>query len=76
MPETTVRTDLLQTLQVITQLRVDRVGENLAVLAVDNVPLPVQEPHRDLELCRVLDDSDKTLQLIRVELAGTTNPPG
>ena len=69
--ETTVRTDLLQTLQVSTQLLVDRVGENVAVLAVDNVPLPVQEPHRDLELCRVLDDVDETLKLIRVELSST-----
>lgn len=42
--ETTVSTDLLQALKVITELRVDTVGENLRVLAVDNVALPVEEP--------------------------------
>ena len=71
MTETTMRPNLLQSLKIITKLRVDSVGENLAVLAINNVPLPVQEPRRDLELCRVLDDSDETLELIRVELTGT-----
>jgi hypothetical protein len=69
--ETTVGTDLLETLEVVTHLRVDTVGENLRRLAVDDVLLPVQEPRRDLELRRVLDDGDDTLQLIRVELAST-----
>ena len=67
--ETTVRTDLLQPLEIVTELRVDTVGENLRVLAVDNVPLPVQEPCGDLELRGVLDDGDDTLELIRVKLA-------
>lgn len=71
MSETTVGTNLLQTLQIITQLRIHTVGKDLEVLAVDNVPLPVQEPCRDLELGGVLDDSDETLELIRVELSGT-----
>ena len=69
MTETTVRTNLLQPLEIITDLRVDSVRENLRVLAVDNVPLPVQEPRRDLELRGVLDDSDNTLELIGVQLA-------
>ena len=67
--ETTVRTDLLEALQVVTELRVDTVGKNLRGLAVNNVPLPVQEPHRDLELRGVLDDGNETLELIRVKLA-------
>ena len=67
--ETTVRTDLLQPLKIVTELRVDTVGENLRVLAVDNVPLPVQEPRRDLELRGVLDDGDETLEFVRVELS-------
>ena len=70
MPETTVRTNLLQPLKVITELRVNTVGQDLQVLAVDNVPLPVQEPKRDLELGGVLDDGDETFELIRVKLAG------
>ena len=68
--ETTVRTNLLQPLKVITELRVNTVGQDLQVLAVDNVPLPVQEPKRDLELGGVLDDGDETFELIRVKLAG------
>ena len=71
MTETTVRTDLLEALQVVTELRVDGVRENLAVLAIDDVPLPVQEPCGDLELCRVLDDGDETLELVGVELTST-----
>lgn len=70
MTETTVRTNLLQPLKVITELRVNTVGQDLQVLAVDNVPLPVQEPKRDLELGGVLDDGDETFELIRVKLAG------
>lgn len=44
MTKTTVGTDLLQALQVITQLGVDTVGEDLRVLAIDNVALTVKEP--------------------------------
>lgn len=68
--QTTVGTDLLQALKVITELRVNTVGQDLRVLAVDDVPLPVQEPRGDLELSRVLDDGNETLELIRVQLAG------
>lgn len=42
--ETTVGADLLQALEVITELGVDTVGEDLRVLAVDNVALSVKEP--------------------------------
>ena len=68
--ETTVSTNLLQPLQVVTELRVDTVGQDLRVLAIDDVPLPVQEPRGDLELRGVLDDGDETFELIRVKLAG------
>lgn len=73
MPQATVSPDLLQSLQIITELRVNGVRQNLAVLAVDNVPLPVQEPCRDLELGGVLDDGNEALELIGVELTSTTN---
>lgn len=42
--ETTVGADLLQALEIITELGVDTVGEDLVVLAVDNVALSVKEP--------------------------------
>jgi hypothetical protein len=51
--ETTVSTDLLEALKIVTELGVDTVGEGLRVLAVDNVALPVEEPGRNL-VCRVL----------------------
>lgn len=50
--ETTVSADLLEALEVVTELRVDTVGEHLAVLAVDDIALPVQEPAGDL-VCAV-----------------------
>ena len=46
--ETTVGPDLLQALQIVTELRVDAVGEDLAALAVDDVAASVEEPVRDL----------------------------
>ena len=50
--ETTVGADLLQALEVITELGVDTVGEDLRVLAIDNVALPVEEPL--LPVCQCL----------------------
>lgn len=65
-----MRADLLQPLQIVTEFGVDGVRQNLAVLAVDNVALPVQEPCWDLELRGVLDDGDDALELVRVEVSG------
>lgn len=42
--KTTVGADLLQTLEVIAKLGIDAVGENLGILAVDDVALSVEEP--------------------------------
>ncbi len=64
----TVRTNLLQPLKVITELRVNTVGQDLRVLAIHNVPLPVQEPQRDFELSGVLNNGDDTFELIRVKV--------
>lgn len=72
MTKTTVGADLLQALEVITELLVDNVGNDVQVLAVGHVLATVQEPSRDLELSRVLHDGDDTLELVRVELTGTT----
>jgi hypothetical protein len=68
--ETSVGTDLLQSLEVVTELGVDTVGEDLEVLAVDNVALSVEEPRGDLVLGGVLDDSDDALELFRGEFTG------
>ncbi len=68
--ETTVSTDLLQTLEIIAKLRVNAVGENLAVLAIDDIVLTVEHPAGDLVCGRVLEDGDETLELFRGELSG------
>lgn len=69
--ETTVGADLLQALEILTELGVDAVGQDLVVLAVDNVALPVEEPGGDLVLGGVLDDGDDALELFRSELTST-----
>lgn len=46
--KTTVSTDLLQALEIVTELRGNTVGENLAVLAINDIALSVEEPGGDL----------------------------
>lgn len=65
-----MRTDLLQPLQILTQLAVHAIRQDLRVLAVDNVALSVQEPARDLVLRRILNDGDDTLEFFGSEIAG------
>lgn len=48
MAQTTVRPDLLQALEILAELAVDRVGDELGGGAVTNVALTVEEPIRDL----------------------------
>jgi hypothetical protein len=69
--KTTVGTDLLQTLQIFTQLALHAVGQHLRVLAVDDVALSVEEPAGDLVLSRVLNDGDDTLEFFRGDFTGT-----
>ena len=67
-------TNLFQTLQIVTQLRVDTIRQDLRIFAVNNVFLSVQEPSRNLELRRVLDNRHNSLQLVRVEFPSTATP--
>lgn len=69
--ETTVSTDLLQSLEIVTEFRVNTVGEDLVVFAIDDILLSVEEPCGDFELGGVLDDSDNSLQLVGVEVTST-----
>lgn len=64
MTETTVSPDLLQPLEIVTELRVDTVGEGLRVLAVDDVLLPVKEPGGDLVLGGVLLENGRLLAAV------------
>ena len=69
VPQSPVALDLLEPLEIITELRVDSVGEDLRVLAIDDVALSVEEPGRDLVLGGVLDDGDETLEFFGGELS-------
>jgi hypothetical protein len=66
--ETTVGADLLEALEILTELGVDTVGKNVRVLAIDDIALSIDEPRGDLVLGRVLEDSDDSLELFRGEL--------
>lgn len=70
MTETTVSPDLLEALEIVTELGVDTVGQGVDVLAVGDIALSVEEPGGDLVLSRVLDDGDDTLELFGGELTG------
>lgn len=63
-------TDLLQALQILTQFAVHAVCQHLGVLAINNVPLPIEEPSRDFVLCRILDDSDDTFEFFGGDFTG------
>lgn len=58
----TMGADLLQTLQILTQLAVHPVGQDLSVLAVYNVALSVKEPGGNLVLSGVLNDGDDAFE--------------
>ena len=73
MTKTAMSTDLLQALQIFTKLRVDTVGENLRVFAIDNITLTIEEPGWDFVLGWVLDDGNDSLQLFRGKLSGATS---
>lgn len=61
--ETTMGTDLLKTLQILTHLVVKTVSQKLGVLSIGEVLLSVEEPLGNLVLGRVLHDGDEALEL-------------
>lgn len=73
MPQPTMSADLLQPLQILTQLAVHAVGQYLAVLAVHDVALTIEEPHGDFVLEWVLDDGDDAFEFFGGEVAGTAH---
>jgi hypothetical protein len=64
-------TDLLQAFQILTKLRVDTVGENLRVFAIDDITLTIEEPGWNLVLSGVLDDGNDTLELFGGKFSST-----
>ena len=71
MTQTTVGADLLEALEILTELGVKTVGNNLGVLAIGDVALSVEEPRRDLVLGRGLEDGHDALELFGGELTST-----
>jgi hypothetical protein len=71
--ETTMVTDLLQTLEIITHLGVKTVGQDLRVLAIDNILLSVKEPVGDLVLAGVLENGNDTFQFFVGKLTSSDN---
>lgn len=69
--ETAVGADTLETLEILTGLAVEGVGDNLGVLAIGDVALSVQEPCRDLVLGGALEDGDHTLEFFGGKLTST-----
>ena len=61
--DTTVSSDLLQSLQVVSQLGLQVVSQVVVVLTVVDVLLTVQEPGWDFVLSWVLHNLDDSLQL-------------
>lgn len=65
-----MRADLLQPLQILTQLAVHTVGQDLAVFAIYDVALAIEEPAWDLILGWTLDDGDDAFEFFGGEFAG------
>jgi len=62
--KTTMGTNLLQPLEILTELVVEQISQHLTGLAVLDVTVSIQEPVRDLILPGVLHDGDKLLNLL------------
>lgn len=63
MSKTSVGTDLLKTLKILTELVVKLIDKQVRVLTVSEVTLSVQEPRRNLVLRGVLDNGNNSLEL-------------
>ena len=64
MTKTTMGTNLLHSLNIITKLGRDILRKDLGVLSRLPILLPIQKPQRNLELTRVLDNRDNLFNLI------------
>ncbi len=69
MAHTTVGAHLTQTVEVLAGLEVELIRNQLRVLAVLEILLPVEEVVGDFELARILDDGHDTVNLLVRERA-------
>lgn len=68
--QTAVGADLLEAFQIVAQLGGNVLRKDLAVLSRLEIFLTVQEPKRDLELPRVLNDGHQLFDFVRRQFAG------
>ena len=66
-----MRTDLLQALQVLTQLAVHAVCQDLRILAIHYVTLAIKEPSGDLVLSRVLNNGNDAFEFLGSDFTGS-----
>merc|ERR1719430_718289 len=69
--KTTVSTDFLHALKILTKLCLQAIGHNLGIFAILDVFLPVQEPLGDLVLARITHDCHNLFNLFFSHLSGT-----
>jgi hypothetical protein len=69
--KTTMSADLLHALDIITVLGSNVLCENLRVLSSLEILLPIQEPERNLELTRVLNDGNNLFDFISSQFSST-----
>ncbi len=68
--------NLLQSLQVLTEFALHSVCQHLCIFAIDDVALSVEEPGWDLVLGRVLDDGNNALEFFGSNFTGTSARQG
>lgn len=69
--QTTMGSDLLQALQILTQLALHAVCQHLGVFAVDDITLSVEEPLGNFVLCGVLDNGNNSLEFFGCDFSST-----
>jgi hypothetical protein len=73
--ETTVGSNLLQSFNIISELRFQVVRNDLAEFAILDILLSVEEIVGDVELARVSDDGDDLLDFIRCKFTSSAREP-
>jgi hypothetical protein len=71
-----VAADLLQPLEIITEFRVNTVGQYLAIFYIDDIFLPVKEPEWNFELRGVLHDVHDAFEFIIVQITSANKAKG
>ena len=71
MSDTSVSTNLLQSLQVFSKFVIKRICKKLRIFPIYNVSLSIEKPFWDFILCWVLKDSNNTLEFFGSKFSST-----